>query len=91
MKLSRLLLLMSILGLGFMTGCASPSGRELLEERQEQNHSRAAGYATDGFTLDNRMPESRPQRAWQFYYKQCALVSRNPYPNHDEYACGDPF
>lgn len=90
MKVSWLLPLMFILAFGFMTGCAS-SGRELLAERQDQNRSRAAGYAADGFTLDNRMPAERPQRNWEFYYKQCALVSRNPYPNRDEYSCSDPF
>lgn len=89
MRVFRLFLILSILG--WMTGCASPSGRELLEQRQSENNSRYAGYAADGFMLDNRSPEQRPQRSWQFYYKQCGLVSRNPYPNRDEYSCTDPW
>jgi hypothetical protein len=90
MKVSIVFALLSICGFMTLTSCAS-TGRELLAERQEQNHSRPAGYTVDGFILDNRMPVARPQRSWEFYYKNCTLVSRNPYPDRDEYSCSDPF
>jgi hypothetical protein len=89
MKASTLFLALFLLEI--LAGCASPSGRELLEQRQAQNKSRYAGYAADGFTLDDRLPEERPEKTWQFYYKQCELVTRNPYPDRDEYSCTDPW
>lgn len=72
-----------------LTACAS-STYDRLQERRDQNNSRAAGYAADGFTMDFRSPEPRPVRAWLFYYKNCSLVSRNPYPNKSEFECADP-
>lgn len=75
--------------LGMLAGCASPT-YEVLQERRDRNNARAAAYAADGFTLDHRSPEPRPIRAWLFYYKNCALVSRNPYPNKSEFECADP-
>jgi len=75
--------------IGYLTGCASTT-RERLEERQNRNNARAAAYAADGFTLDHRSPEPRPYNPWEFYYKNCTLVSRNPYPSQAEYACADP-
>ena len=70
-------------------GCATPTW-EQLQERRDQGNAAAAAYAAEGFTLDHRSPDSRPARAWQFYYKNCALVSRNPYPSKTEYECADP-
>ncbi len=72
-----------------MMGCAS-STRERLEARQDQGHPRAAAYGAEGFTMDFRSPEPRPYRAWEFYYKNCVLVSRNPYPSRADYECADP-
>ncbi len=72
------------------TACASPSTRDILDERQSKNNARAAAYAAEGFTMDHRSPEGRPYRAWEFYYKNCSLVSRNPYPNKSEFECADP-
>lgn len=73
-----------------LSACASPSARERLDERQSRNNARAAAYAADGFTTDYRSPEPRPFRPWEFYYKNCSLVSRNPYPDRAEYSCSDP-
>jgi hypothetical protein len=75
---------------GMLTACASKPDYERIEERQSQSKARAAAYAADGFTMDHRSPDQRPNRAWDFYYKHCALVSRNPYPNRAEYDCADP-
>lgn len=61
-----------------------------MEDRRAPSRARAAAYAADGFTLDHRSPEARPYRPWQFYYKHCTLVSRNPYPDRAEHACTDP-
>lgn len=73
-----------------LPACASPSARELLEAKQDRSRAHRAAYAADGFTLDHRSPDSRPYRAWDFYYKHCSLVSRNPFPNKAEFACTDP-
>lgn len=80
-------LFLLILGL---SGCSSKTHRERLEERQAGANPRAAAYAAEGFTMDHRSPEPRPYKAWEFFYKECALVSRNPFPNHAEYECTDP-
>lgn len=76
-------------GCFFLSGCASSTYEEL-QSKRDQGHPRAAAYAADGFTLDHRSPEPRPFRAWQFYFKECALVSRNPYPSKTEFECSDP-
>jgi hypothetical protein len=73
-----------------VTACASTPDYLRIEERQSHSNARAAAYAADGFTMDHRSPDQRPNRAWDFYYKHCALVSRNPYPNRAEYDCADP-
>lgn len=72
-------------------GCATSSTREILQNKQDKNRAHRAAYAADGFTLDHRSPDSRPNRAWEFYFKNCSLVSRNPYPNKAEFACSDPY
>lgn len=61
-----------------------------MESRNASARPRHAAYAAEGFTLDNRSPEPRAYRAWDFYYKHCTLVSRNPWPTRDEYDCSDP-
>ncbi len=73
------------------SACSSSSTSSLskLESRQNSAHPRAAAYAAEGFTMDHRSPDSRPFRAWEFYYKNCVLISRNPYPDRAEYACQD--
>jgi len=62
-----------------------------MEAIADRAHPHAAAYAADGFMMDHRGMPERPYRAWEFYYKHCALVSRNPYPNQSEYDCADPF
>lgn len=82
---------LSSIGLFFLTiSCTSGSTYEQLQIKRDSGNVRAAAYAADGFTLDHRSPEMRPFRAWDFYYKNCALVSRNPYPNKSEFECADP-
>lgn len=61
-----------------------------MEDRNASANPRHASYAAEGFTLDHRSPEPRPYRAWDFYYKHCTLVSRNPWPVRAEYDCSDP-
>lgn len=78
-----------VCAIGCLTACAS-STMERLDERQSQGRPHPAAYAAEGFTMDHRSPEGRPYRAWEFYYKQCSLVSRNPYPNRSEFECADP-
>ncbi len=79
----------ALAALAFVSGC-STSTYEVLQNKRDQGNPRAAAYAADGFTLDHRSPEPRPFRAWQFYFKDCALVSRNPYPSKSEFECSDP-
>lgn len=74
-----------------LTACSSPTARQQIEAKQARANPRAAAYAADGFTLDHRSPEPRPFRSWEFYFKHCNLVSRNPFPTQDEYACTEPF
>ncbi len=83
-------LLLSAL-LTILSACSSPTVREQLDERQNRNRAAAAAYAAEGFTMDHRSPEPRPYRSWEFYYKHCTLVSRNPYPSRDEYDCTNPY
>lgn len=71
------------------TGCSSSTVTRLQEKRDAGN-PHFASYAAEGFTMDQRSPEPRPQRAWQFYYKNCSLVSRNRFPNKTEFECSDP-
>ncbi len=74
-----------------VTSACSTTARERLEARQNKSNPRAASYAAEGFMMDSRSPEPRPFRSWAFYYKNCALVSRNPYPDRSEYSCLDPY
>lgn len=68
------------------------TARERIEATQDRARPRsAAAYAADGFMMDHRSPEPRPFHAWEFYYKHCALVSRNPIPSKAEYDCSDPY
>ncbi len=82
-----LVLLCLVMGL---SACASRTAREIIDEKQGQSKARAAAYAAEGFTMDHRSPDPRPYRAWEFYYKHCTLVSRNPFPDRSEYSCTDP-
>ena len=81
----------TLVGLILLTSCAAPSSREVMADRLRGQNARAAAYAAEGFTLDHRSPEDRPYRSWEFYYKHCSLVTRNPYPSRDEFECSDPF
>lgn len=81
-------LLMSFLG-SFLTSCAH-SGKDLLLERQSQARPDSDAYAGEGFYNDYS-PEPRDARKWQFYYKDCELVDRHPWPRRGEYDCNDPF
>lgn len=75
-----------------LSACSSgPTAREQIEAKQDRARPKAAAYAADGFMMDHRSPEPRPYHAWEFYYKHCALVSRNPVPNKSEYDCADPY
>jgi len=71
--------------------CSAPTARERMEAEQNRANPQGAAYAADGFTLDHRSPEARPFHPWEFYYKHCSLVSRNPYPDRSEYSCSDPY
>jgi len=81
----KLLLLVLILG-----ACSTKSARQTLEEKQYSAKPRGAAYAADGFMMDHRSPDARAYRPWQFYYKHCNLVSRNPYPDRAEHYCTSP-
>lgn len=81
---------LSLLSLLFWLGCSSPSGLDRVREVQDSAKPRAAAYAADGFMMEHRGFQERPYQAWEFYYKHCALVSRNPYPSRAEYACSEP-
>ncbi|MEZ0393365.1 MAG: hypothetical protein ACAH59_14190 [Pseudobdellovibrionaceae bacterium] len=81
----------SVFLLLFLVGCSSKSARSTIEETQDRARPRAAAYAADGFMMDHRSPEGRAYRPWQFYYKHCTLVSRNPYPDRAEHSCTTPY
>lgn len=88
MKILRFSLLLG----AFLTTvhCSSPSGLDRVRQVQDSAKPRAAAYAADGFMAEHRGFQERPYQAWEFYYKHCTLVSRNPYPNRAEYACNEP-
>lgn len=85
--MSRLCLLAVILSL--LTGCAH-SGTDLMIERQAKSRPDSHAYAGEGFYNDYS-PKSRDNKKWQFYYKDCELVDRHPWPRRGEYDCNDPF
>jgi hypothetical protein len=72
----------------FFISCASKSGRELLAERQSKSKAHYAAF-DGGFYNIGREPAERPVRNWDFFYKHCDLVSRNPYPSKSEYDCSN--
>lgn len=74
-----------------LIGCSSPTARERMTATQDQSRAHPAAYAADGFTMDFRSPPERPFRVWEFYYKHCTLVSRNPYPDRAEHYCMDAY
>jgi hypothetical protein len=82
----RLMICISIAG--FLSGCATPSSMDIMDERQSK--SKANPYAYDSFYSSN-LPE-REVRASQFYYKNCRLDERSTvYPKKTEWACDAPF
>jgi hypothetical protein len=72
------------------TGCTTSAKELLLEAQYKSKKVHPAAYGADGMILDNRMPEPRPYRKYDFFYKHC-IVSRDSFPGADEWDCNDPF
>ncbi len=70
--------------------CSHESLRDQMYSKIENANPRAAAYAAEGFTFDKRQVE-RPNTVWDFYYKHCNLISRNPYPEKEAWSCTDPY
>jgi hypothetical protein len=74
----------------FLTACSTNSKSGNLEAQPTPKRISPAAYAADGMTLDHRMPDSRPYKKYDFFYKSCS-VSRDSFPSPDDWACTDPF
>lgn len=80
----------SILLMILACGCSHESLRDEMYSKIEHANPRAAAYAAEGFTFDKRQVE-RPNTVWDFYYKHCNLISRNPYPEKEAWSCTEPY
>jgi hypothetical protein len=85
------------LSMGFLLtqtllGCANKaSPRERMEQRNANARPHPAAWSTESFYLHHRSPPEKEAEKWEFYFKHCRLVQRNPFPTHDEYTCSEPY
>lgn len=61
-----------------------------LEEVYSKSKAHHGAFAAEGFTFDRPMPH-HPKEDLEFYYKNCSLKGRNPYPLKSEYECSEPY
>jgi len=73
-----------------MSSCSSPSSREKVQAVRDSARHKPAADSMDGFWLDHRSPPDREVKHWEFYYKNCTLSSRKPWPDRSEYDCMNP-
>lgn len=72
-----------------LVSCGSKSKWQKVEETQNSANPRYSAYAADGFTFSKKTPE-RDFIQYEFYYKKCHLVTRDPFPTSQEHQCTDP-
>lgn len=90
MKKSFIFLMMSLFFVIQVLGCASQTSREKVEATRSSSHAKPAADYMDGFWLDYRSPPDREAQHWEFYFKNCSLISRKPWPDRTEYECMGP-
>jgi hypothetical protein len=74
--------------------CSSNSKKRIsIEEstmaRNESARPNPAVYGPENMWID-RAWEQEPYQKWNFYFKHCSLISRNPFPMTDKYSCTGP-
>jgi hypothetical protein len=75
-----------------LSACASRlSSREAMDRVNDSSSAKAGAFIGDVFYLDLHSPADREVQKWEFYYKQCELVSRKRFPKKTEHECGEPF
>lgn len=75
-----------------LLGCANKlTPRERMEQRTANARPHPAVWSTESFYLHHRSPPEKEVEKWEFYFKHCRLVDRNPFPTHDEYNCSEPY
>lgn len=79
-----------LLGLTLTSACSTPSVKDTLEEKYYSGRAHPAAYGADGFMVDHAQ-EIREYRKWEFYYKHCALVSRDQFPSKSNWECSEPY
>lgn len=74
------------LGVGFLLGCAS----ELSEPRRKSSAPiHPAAYSMENFTFDKVQP-SRSTNDFKFFYKNCSIDERRPFPQGGKWQCAEP-
>lgn len=82
-------LLVAFSTLPLVSGCASPSAYEVMEERRSQARPSPATYWTDSFYATQPSAPERPVQQREFF-KRCDLVRRDRYPSRSEWSCSEP-
>lgn len=72
-----------------IAGCSS-TALERMQRESDRARPHPAGYAADDFTFNRPRPE-RSERRYEFYYKHCSFVGREPYPDANMYSCTEPY
>gem|GEM_PF-5570144 len=88
-------ILFKIFGLSLLLAmgvqCANPSSQDRMRAIRDSSREKPAAIGMESFWLDHRSPPDRQVHPWEYYYKHCTLVGRQPEIDWADYSCTDPY